>query len=578
MSASTCLPFSLFREQANQELCDIVSRLPAGDSKPFLAFAPSIANYCARLITGDTLKTRFRGACSLSDTSETKNDGAIVVIAPSDRGAVSEICDIFRRIPNYLKVLLLIPRNTALTQQAIEESGFRCAQGAPRDLTREIAVHEFHADFLSLDEDFFVLPCHRTFYQVEVENDFNDLYSAARALAKIQSVFGTIPQVLTLGSSSGRVRQLMNGILDQARLSKTSLPQIDTLVLIDRKADLVTPFSTQMPFESFVDELFGIDYGIVSYGGKQIVFSDKTPFFKEILSLSINDFGNYIDTAIDEIKQANSRRTEMKNLTGQEFKKAYLRMQQISSEEYQNNLKMAFDICNDIIKGEKERHPALNVLLTRELELMMNQRQLVDIIEKYAMLMGDWETALRLICLQSAAGKTFKKNVIEAIEKEVFAEFGVEACESLITLEKLRLLSTEEYVNFAQLTKQLSLFESTDAEGDNELLKVCCKSVPLSVRIVQRAATNDWTGKWSKAFEDKGMQVEKHGEAPRNTNDDEVRYIMVFFVGGVTLSEVLYIRELEKLVFHGKVKFIIGGTDIVNNNKMMQQLCPFLSK
>lgn len=578
MSTSTCLSFSLFREQTNQELQDIIKKLPQSKNKAILTFPSYNENYSLRLISRDIQQQYFRGICGLKDIKETQNEDVIVVISPSDRNTVDEICTSFKRIPNYLKVLLLIPRNTALTQQAIEENGFKSVQSMPKNKQLEIWVHEFHADFLSLDDDFFVLPCINTFYQVEVENDFNDLYSAARALAKIQSVFGIIPQVFTLGSSSSRVYQLMNGILDQARISKTSLPQIDSLILIDRKVDLATPFATQMPFESFVDELFGIDYGILSYDNKNIIFSNGTPFFKEIRSLPIKDLVEYILKVRDEINDAKKNLNELKYLSGQEFRKRYLKIQEISAESYQNNLDAAFKIYEDITKIAGEKHPVLNSLLSRELDLMKNQEPLIDIIEKYALILGDWSTAIRLICLQSAVGKPLKKKIIETIEKEIFSEFGEEASESLITLEKLKLLSTNQYIDFAQLSKQLSLFESTGVEGDDELLNVCCNYVPLTVRLIQKATTNDWPGKWVKPFEEKSFPLEKYGEQTKQNSEDEIRHILVFFVGGITLSEMLYIRELEKLVFQDKVQFIIGSTDIINNTKLVNQICPFLSK
>ncbi len=36
------------------------------------------------------------------------------------------------------------------------------------------------------------------------------------------------------------------------------MPEIDSLILIDRSTDLVTPLLTQMTYEGLVDEMFGI--------------------------------------------------------------------------------------------------------------------------------------------------------------------------------------------------------------------------------------------------------------------------------------------------------------------------------
>ncbi len=37
-----------------------------------------------------------------------------------------------------------------------------------------------------------------------------------------------------------------------------SVPEINTLILIDRKVDMITPMVTQLTYEGLIDELFGI--------------------------------------------------------------------------------------------------------------------------------------------------------------------------------------------------------------------------------------------------------------------------------------------------------------------------------
>jgi len=36
------------------------------------------------------------------------------------------------------------------------------------------------------------------------------------------------------------------------------VPQISTLILIDRSVDLITPLSTQLTYEGLIDEIYGI--------------------------------------------------------------------------------------------------------------------------------------------------------------------------------------------------------------------------------------------------------------------------------------------------------------------------------
>ena len=44
----------------------------------------------------------------------------------------------------------------------------------------------------------------------------------------------------------------------KAGAQPTTVPAIDTLILLDRTVDLVTPLSTQLTYEGLIDEIYGI--------------------------------------------------------------------------------------------------------------------------------------------------------------------------------------------------------------------------------------------------------------------------------------------------------------------------------
>lgn len=80
------------------------------------------------------------------------------------------------------------------------------------------------------------------FKECHLDGDFSSLYYVARSVMKLQSFFGLIPNVKAKGKLAKNVlemiirmrRQVGNEIL-------TSSPEIDTLILIDREVDMVTP-------------------------------------------------------------------------------------------------------------------------------------------------------------------------------------------------------------------------------------------------------------------------------------------------------------------------------------------------
>ena len=46
---------------------------------------------------------------------------------------------------------------------------------------------------------------------------------------------------------------------EMADMESQITPQIDSLLLIDRSVDLITPLLTQLTYEGLIDEIFGIE-------------------------------------------------------------------------------------------------------------------------------------------------------------------------------------------------------------------------------------------------------------------------------------------------------------------------------
>jgi len=76
----------------------------------------------------------------------------------------------------------------------------------------------------------------------------------------IQSLYGIIPNMIGKGRYARNVLDLM------ARMRRDigtdadppMSPQIDTLMIIDRTVDLITPVVTQLTYEGLIDECYGI--------------------------------------------------------------------------------------------------------------------------------------------------------------------------------------------------------------------------------------------------------------------------------------------------------------------------------
>ncbi|OHT06125.1 Sec1 family protein [Tritrichomonas foetus] len=577
-STQSGLAFTLFKAQSTNDFKDLIKVLPPENRN--LTYPQCVEDYVLNVINIRELRgNEISTVNPLTNVNPTKNVGVLIVISPADRDTIEEICKKFDEVPNYIKALLLIPRSTAYVQQVLENHSYISTQACPVDATKEIYVQEFHADFLPIDNDFFLMPCVRSFYQINVENDFNDLYSSARCLAKIQVVFGTIPQVFTLGSMAERVRDLMQGVISQAGSSQATAPQIDSLIIIDRSVDLITPLMTSFCTESLIDELFGINYGIltrpphIKYGNEdthkenqiqKILLNETDDLYHKTRFLPISQAGEIISKRLNEFKEIEA---VLKERTSKfdEFKENVLKMQ--AAIKAKPGVCFLLDIVKAVIEESQKNNPILKPMLQKEFDLVRSNTSIIDFAENYVTIFNDWKNALRLIFLEMAVGISHSKGSIQKIEKEIVSEFGLKASEVLITLERLKLLTSSPNQGWQQISKLLGVFK------DDEMSKICDQFVPLSVRAVQKATNNDWPGQWGKPFEERKVPVSVVGQ-PSKSIDGEVRRVLVFFVGGVTLSEAAFIRQMGKVLYKGQVQYIVGSTDSINTNKFMSQICP----
>jgi hypothetical protein len=92
---------------------------------------------------------------------------------------------------------------------------------------------------------------------VFLRGDDTSLYYSALALTTLQRAFGAIPRVLAKGDAATRLAAQ----LERLRPDVEPSAQIDSLIILDRAVDWVTPMCTQLTYEGMLDEFIGISHG-----------------------------------------------------------------------------------------------------------------------------------------------------------------------------------------------------------------------------------------------------------------------------------------------------------------------------
>lgn len=148
------------------------------------------------------------------------------------------------------------------------------------------------------------------FRETVLEGDPSSLFYVARALVKLevsclfssspfgaldpipsrfpatQALVGTIPRVIGKGSAAAAVSDLLQRLRREVALAgpADSAPdgpraEVDGLIILDRRVDLVTPMCTQLTYEGLIDEVLGIHNGTVEMdGGNPAAVAGEPPF------------------------------------------------------------------------------------------------------------------------------------------------------------------------------------------------------------------------------------------------------------------------------------------------------------
>ena len=168
----------------------------------------------------------------------------------------------------------MLPRKTLLCQQLLEDE----------KVLPYVEVSDLHVDFIAFEKDLLSLEMDECFKEVKVYGDPTTLDFAATAMLKLENTFGRATTIRTIGPAGRAIAERMSRYRRKSEILKlrkrgtfapvtqrifgSALPppmpeddwpehsDIDTLLVIDREVDLVTPFITPLTYEGLIDELF----------------------------------------------------------------------------------------------------------------------------------------------------------------------------------------------------------------------------------------------------------------------------------------------------------------------------------
>ncbi|KIM70074.1 hypothetical protein SCLCIDRAFT_1207361 [Scleroderma citrinum Foug A] len=422
--------------------------------------------------------------------------------------------------------LLLVPRTSTLVARILEEEG----------VLGDVSISSYNLQFIPIAEDVISLEYDDAFKELWVDGDESIIYNAALALDVVQKVYGQFPRIIGKGDYASKLATLLTKPLPNQSLTAvnpaTPTAPFDSLIILDRHVDMITPLLTQLTYEGLIDEVIGIrnshvelpvsllnppppnqppsqpstsapSTSIIGEKTKKHVLSASTdPLFAELRDLNFSSVGKRLNRAAHRLDEEYKRRQQATTVA--QLRDFVGKLGGLQSEH--QALRLHTGLSEILLPHTKAD------LFNKSLEIQQNllasyePSAQVTAIEEMIAQGADMQTVARLLCLASITTGGIKARVLEGVKREFLQAYGYDLLPFLLSLASppLSVLlpnplppSTPPTVTAAKLPfntvrKSLRLLIDDNPEAleevENDISFVYSGYAPISVRLVQCVA------------------------------------------------------------------------------------------
>ncbi|KAL0480344.1 vacuolar protein sorting protein VPS33 [Acrasis kona] len=475
--------------------------------------------------------------------------------------------------------VFLVPRKTLICERILEEIG----------IVGDIKVGEFALDLIPMDDDILSMEIPSSFKECNLDGDLSSLYYVARSIMKLQSFYGLIPHIKVKGENARNVYDMVLRMRKQVGSEVfNAAPEINTLILIDRKVDLITPMVTQHTYEGLIDELFGIKHNIFQpqfqcvpdvppSSNPKVLLNSNDNIYSRIRDLNQQLVGRSLNKSALEIDKKTQAKKDLK--TVQQIKEftEKLPMLQEDKKNLEIHIKIAEHINHLIGKSSFRKY------VQAQLEALGgdDERTVTSYIEEMIDKQEPLIKVLRLLCLQSVTQNGLKKVNFENFRRDIVQSYGIESLLILNNLDKCGLIKKQgegnrkySWRNFSTglfLYKEDTM-ELPDDKSRTDIHAVHSGYAPLSVTLVERAMAEDGKG-WNLIADLlehlPGDRVEVVQKGAMDTQPGK-KVVLVYYIGGITFAELSALRYLNEVSQH--CEYIVATTKLINGDTFLETL------
>jgi len=477
--------------------------------------------------------------------------------------------------------LYFVPRRTMICERVLEDEGVH----------EDITIGEYQLDLIPLEDDVLTLALDSAYKECFLEGDRTALFYLARSLIKLQSMFGIFPEIKGKGSAAKLVCDMLVRMRKETAADEAALtPEFDNLIIIDREVDMVTPLCTQLTYGGLIDELYGINNGIVqldaalvqgdkakkdgaaatSLSKSKVPLNGGDALYAEVRDVNFATLGPLLNQRAKRIDEYYKRRSNIEDLSAlQEFMKGLGGYQ-----AEHKSLVMHTAIAGQISKTTNSATFRKN--LEWEQAYLAGESTDLSFIEECINRHDPIVKVLRLLCLFSLTCNGLKAKQFDFFRREILQTYGYEYLFTLHNLEKLGLLKKSESrgAPWSVLRRTLQLIvDDLDETRPNDVAYVFSGYAPLSVRLIEAAlSAQGWHGLDDALKLLPGPTFETRQALPAGVADTRGKatgLTMVVFIGGVTQAELSALRFLSVLE-NNQREFVIVTTKMVNGASLLE--------
>ena len=482
--------------------------------------------------------------------------------------------------------IYFVPRRMLLCEQYLSEEGV---------LDDNVTLGEFHLDLVALDPDLISLEMGAEYYRaLTLSGDRTILHHVARSVMRLQSVFGLIPTISGVGKHAERVAAIL------ARMRK-EMPEddvleecaIDEVIFFDRDVDMITPMLTPLTYEGLVDAQLQIDTSYIEVD--ETIHGDDKKKGKKKFALNANDrvYSELRNLNIVVLGPTLNRRACELDESYRAFRDGAHTISQVNSfarnlEGFKADLdsvRMHTNIAECISTVTKSAD--FRARIEAEQNCLSGGDAPLAFIEESIYRNEPLAKVLRLVALLSVCSDGLKPKILDSIRRDILQTYGYDTLMALANLERLNLLtpfrpktSSSPKGSWTPLRRAFHLIiEEISVDPPTDPAYVFSGFCPLAVRLLMGAENPGWDGMGEQlgllahpVF--RRQQATTGGPSRHSNRPDGRRLVVVYFIGGITFSEISAIRFLNERP-SASCLYLIATTKVTSGETWLNSMLDF---